>query len=58
MFRAMSYCLNSHCQKPENLDSPEVCQICGTKFLLGDRYRSVKLLGSGGMGRTFLAISY
>ena len=54
----MSYCLNPHCQKPENLDSPEVCQICGTKLLLGDRYRSVKLLGSGGMGRTFLAISY
>ena len=52
----MSYCLNPNCQKPENLDSNEVCQACGTKFLLGDRYRSVKLLGSGGMGRTFLAI--
>ena len=52
----MSYCLNHNCQKPENLDSNEVCQTCGTKFLLGDRYRSVKLLGSGGMGRTFLAI--
>ena len=52
----MSYCLNPNCQKPENLDSKEVCQACGTKFLLGDRYRSVKLLGSGGMGRTFLAI--
>ena len=52
----MSYCLNPNCQKPENLESKEVCQACGTKFLLGDRYRSVKLLGSGGMGRTFLAI--
>ena len=52
----MSYCLNPNCQKPENLDSNAVCQACGTKFLLGDRYRSVKLLGSGGMGRTFLAI--
>ena len=52
----MSYCLNPNCQKPENLNSKEVCQACGTKLLLGDRYRSVKLLGSGGMGRTFLAI--
>ncbi len=52
----MSYCLNPNCQKPENSDGNEVCQACGTKFLLGDRYRSVKLLGSGGMGRTFLAI--
>jgi formylglycine-generating enzyme required for sulfatase activity len=52
----MSYCLNPHCQKPENLDIAEVCQTCGTKLLLGDRYRSVKLLGRGGMGRTFLAI--
>ena len=52
----MSYCLNPNCQKPENLDSAEVCQTCGTKMLLGDRYRSDKLLGSGGFGRTFLAI--
>lgn len=52
----MSYCLNPNCPKPESLDSTEVCQTCGTKLLLGDRYRSVKLLGSGGFGRTFLAI--
>ncbi len=52
----MSYCLNPNCQKPENLDSAEVCQTCGTKMLLGDRYQSAKLLGSGGFGRTFLAI--
>ncbi|HYW20869.1 MAG TPA: bifunctional serine/threonine-protein kinase/formylglycine-generating enzyme family protein [Nodularia sp. (in: cyanobacteria)] len=52
----MSYCLNPNCQKPESSDSNEVCQNCGTKFLLGDRYRSAKLLGSGGFGRTFLAI--
>ncbi|NUN64037.1 SUMF1/EgtB/PvdO family nonheme iron enzyme [Pseudanabaena biceps] len=52
----MSYCLNPNCQKPDNPDSVEVCQTCDTRLLLGDRYRSAKLLGSGGFGRTFLAI--
>ena len=52
----MSYCLNPNCQKPENIDSEEFCQTCQTKLLIGDRYRSIKLIGRGGFGRTFLAI--
>jgi formylglycine-generating enzyme required for sulfatase activity len=52
----MSYCLNPNCQNPENLDNVELCQTCGAGLILGNRYRSVKLLGQGGFGRTFLAI--
>lgn len=51
----MSYCLNSHCQKPQNPISAVFCQTCGSKMLLADRYRALKLIGSGGFGRTFLA---
>ncbi len=33
----------------------DVCQACGTKLLLRDRYRVHKALGQGGFGATFLA---
>lgn len=33
----------------------EVCQACGSKLLLRDRYRVHKALGQGGFGATFLA---
>ena len=33
----------------------EVCQACGSKLLLRDRYRVSKALGQGGFGATFLA---
>jgi len=51
----MSYCLNPTCQKPQNPASNKFCQTCGTKLLLKDRYRAIKLIGQGGFGRTFLA---
>ncbi len=51
----MSQCLNPDCL---TVNSPEaqVCQDCGTKLLLVDRYRAIKMLGQGGFGRTFLAV--
>lgn len=52
----MSYCLNPQCQKPRNPDGAKFCQSCGSRLLLGDRYRAIKLLSQGGFGRTFLAI--
>ena len=52
----MSYCLNPNCSRPENdTDNHQFCSSCGTKLKLGDRYRSLKLIGQGGFGRTFLA---
>ncbi|WP_204105611.1 MULTISPECIES: serine/threonine-protein kinase [Spirulina sp. CCY15215] len=51
----MSYCLNPNCSVPENIDSIQFCPSCGTSLSLGDRYRSLKLIGQGGFGRTFLA---
>jgi WD40 repeat protein/tRNA A-37 threonylcarbamoyl transferase component Bud32 len=52
----MSYCLNPICQQPQNPDSAKFCQNCGTKLLLGDRYRPLKVIGQGGFGKTFLAV--
>jgi serine/threonine protein kinase, bacterial len=51
----MSYCLNPACTNPENLVNTELCQACGSKLLLRDRYRVVQALGQGGFGATFLA---
>ncbi len=52
----MSYCFNPACQNPQNPDDVQVCLGCGANLLLGDRYHGIKLLGSGGFGRTFLAV--
>jgi serine/threonine-protein kinase len=51
----MSYCLNPACPSPENLTHTELCQACGAKLLLHDRYRVIQQLGHGGFGATFLA---
>lgn len=51
----MSYCLNPACPNPDNLTHTELCQACGSKLLLRDRYRVIQALGQGGFGATFLA---
>ena len=52
----MSYCLNLRCQKPQNPNDAKFCTTCGLRLLLGDRYRALKPLSQGGIGRTFLAV--
>jgi len=52
----MRYCLNFNCQNPQNPIDAEVCQNCGSKLLLDDRYLALKLIDQGGFGRTFLAV--
>jgi serine/threonine protein kinase len=52
----MSYCLNPRCQNPQNLPKTSICQSCGSKLLLKDRYRAIKPIARGGFGRTFFAI--
>ncbi len=59
----MSYCLNPTCQNPQNPGDAELCQSCGSKLLLtneqspsASRYRTIKAIGQGGFGRTFLAV--
>ncbi len=51
----MIYCINPDCPQPKNPDGIEVCQACGTKLLLRDRYVMVKTLGQGGFGATYMA---
>jgi serine/threonine protein kinase len=52
----MNYCVIPGCFQPQNPDGNRVCQSCGSKLLLKERYRPLQLLGQGGFGRTFLAI--
>ncbi|WP_017655784.1 pectinesterase family protein [Fortiea contorta] len=49
----MSLCINTHCQKPQNLDDELFCQSCGSELLLQGRYRVIRQLGGGGFGLTF-----
>lgn len=51
----ISQCLNPDCLEP-NQPEAKTCYKCGSKILLGDRYRPIAALGKGGMGRTFLAV--
>ncbi|MEO8892377.1 MAG: protein kinase [Coleofasciculaceae cyanobacterium] len=52
----MSYCLNPRCPSPHNPTGTNFCQTCGSKLLLKERYRTIKPLGQGGFGKTFLAV--
>lgn len=52
----MSYCLNSHCQNPQNPAYSVTCESCGTNLLLKNRYRLLRPLSQSRSGRTFLAI--
>ena len=49
----MSYCLNPDCSA---INEPQMrwCQYCGTKLLIGDRYRGLRTLSRGGFGPTIL----
>lgn len=51
----MSYCFNPNCYQPKNLVREKFCLNCNTLLLLQDRYRGLKIIGRGGMGRTFQA---
>ena len=55
-FLNMSYCLNPHCQKPQNQKHDNFCLTCGYTLLLKERYRAIKPIGQGGFGRTLLAV--
>lgn len=52
----MSYCFAPDCHQPKNPAKERFCLSCNTSLLLKDRYRGLKIIGQGGMGRTLLAI--
>jgi serine/threonine protein kinase len=49
----MSYCINPNCRNPENPDTVNFCQCCGSKLLIDERYRVIRALGEGGFGKTY-----
>ena len=52
----MSYCPIPSCSQPQNSNNDCFCLSCGNSLVLQKKYRIVKIIGQGGMGRTFLAI--
>ena len=52
----MSYCVNPDCPQPKNPLDAFLCQACGSRLLIRNRYRATKSLGQGGFGATFVAI--
>lgn len=52
----MSYCVNPDCPQPKNPVDAFLCQACGARLLVRNRYRVTKSLGQGGFGATFVAI--
>ncbi|MDY6936801.1 MAG: protein kinase [Cyanobacteriota bacterium] len=52
----MSFCLNPHCDRPQNPTERTFCQNCDRPLLLGDRYRAIAPLGAGSFGHTFMAV--
>jgi serine/threonine protein kinase len=50
----MSFC--TACLYPQNPDTTRFCLKCGKSLLLKERYRPLYAIGSGGFGRTFLAV--
>ncbi|MGC9526388.1 MAG: protein kinase domain-containing protein [Limnospira sp.] len=52
----MSYCINPHCQNPQNSPRQTSCQSCGASLRLKGRYRIFKILGESTVSRTFLAV--
>lgn len=51
----VSQCFNSQCLKL-NQGKPEVCQDCGKKLLLQNRYRAIKILARGGSAYIFVGL--
>lgn len=51
----MTYCLNPDCPQPKNSPTALICDSCGSKLLLHDRYQILGILGKGGFGETFLS---
>ena len=50
------YCLNPTCPNPtNNTKRLKRCRACKSKLLIDKRYRALKLIATGGFGRTFLA---
>ncbi|HEY9609606.1 4-Cys prefix domain-containing protein, partial [Allocoleopsis sp.] len=43
----MSYCINPNCPNRQNPDDLELCQACGTKLLINERYQIIRPLRTG-----------
>ena len=49
----MSICINPQCPNPQNPDSVQFCQSCGSELLFLGRYRAIREMGKGGFAKTF-----
>jgi serine/threonine protein kinase len=49
----MTLCINPYCPNPQNADTVQFCQSCGSELLLKLRYRAMRELEDGGFGKTY-----
>ncbi|MEB3826697.1 serine/threonine-protein kinase, partial [Phormidium sp. CCY1219] len=49
----MSFCINPQCPNPQNPDSVNFCQSCGSPLVLEGRYRVMREMGKGGFAKTY-----
>ncbi|BAQ64633.1 serine/threonine-protein kinase [Geminocystis sp. NIES-3709] len=50
------YCLNPHCDNPQNDTKTKKCRSCQSDLILHKRYVAIKKIGRGGFGTTYLAV--
>lgn len=50
------YCLNPHCENPQNDTKTKKCRSCQSDLILHKRYVAIKKIGRGGFGTTYLAV--
>lgn len=50
------YCLNPHCENPQNDTKTKKCRSCQSNLILHRRYVAIKKIGRGGFGTTYLAV--
>jgi WD40 repeat protein/tRNA A-37 threonylcarbamoyl transferase component Bud32 len=51
----MICCLNTACHNPSHPDETKFCSNCGVPLVVLRHYRPIRVLGSGGFGKTYLA---
>lgn len=52
-----SLCINPNCQRPQNSDTTQFCQNCGSELVIHSHYRVREELGAGGFGKTYIVAS-
>ena len=48
----MNYCFNPECHQPQNESQLDICNSCGCRLILKERFRGIRLLGKSHLALT------